>query len=114
MYCNNIGRETVKGGMQNGMEWNTEWNGMWNGEMLKKDDRSMLYYSVDIASGLLIPDVTQNSPLKKQISAYSLDWTDLINNSYTMYILITFLASKSASNMMLQAHMISKRQQTSK
>ena len=46
---------------------------------------SMLLYSVDIASGLLIPDVTQNSQ-KERVSAYSLDWTDLINNSYyTMY-----------------------------
>ena len=51
----------------------------------------MLQYSVDIASGLLIPDVTQNSPMK-WVSAYLLDWTDLcaemyylINNSYTMY-----------------------------
>ena len=82
------------GGMRNGwngwnMEWNTEWSGIWNGESwefetLKKDDKSMLQYSVDIASGLLIPDVTQNSP-KKRISAYSPEWTDLINNCIDIF-----------------------------
>ena len=72
--------------MEWNMEWNTEWNMEWNMEWgnIEKYDKSMLQYSVDIASGLLIPDVTQNSP-KKWVSAYLLDWTYLINNSYTMY-----------------------------
>ena len=77
--------------MQNGMEYGMEY-GM--GEMLKKDDKSMLYYSVDIASGLLIPDVTQNSP-KKWVSAYSLDWTglDLPLCRDVLYIHIQCIAS---------------------
>ena len=86
------GGETVKGGMRNGMEYEREHRMEYRmGKCWKKDDKSMLQYSVDIASGLLIPDVTQNSPMKR-VSAYSLDWTDLcaemyylINNSYTMY-----------------------------
>jgi len=54
---------------------------------LKKDDKSMLQYSVDIASGLLIPDVTQNSPTKR-VYAYLLDWTDLCAEMYYTLLII--------------------------
>ena len=86
IFCYSSLGETVKGGMRNGMEYGME-HGMEYGMewgKVEKYDKSMLWYSVDIASGLLIPDVTQNSP-KKWVSAYLLDWTYLINNSYTMY-----------------------------
>ena len=55
--------------------WNAEWNeicnGIWNEEMLKNDDKSMLWYSRDIVSRLLIPYLTQNDKKKTGVCLFA-------------------------------------------